>query len=74
MIVTIKTKDRKIEVSVKMLCVFACLLLTTVGAVGAVEPVKLIIDTDIGGGGCRDVDDVAAVCIGNALADMGEAE
>lgn len=37
-------------------------------------PVKLIIDTDIGGGGCRDVDDVAAVAIGNALADAGKAE
>ena len=37
-------------------------------------PVKLIIDTDIGGGGCKDVDDVAAVCIGNALADNGEVE
>lgn len=37
-------------------------------------PVKLIIDTDIGGGGCEDVDDVAAVCIAHALADNGEAE
>jgi inosine-uridine nucleoside N-ribohydrolase len=37
-------------------------------------PVKLIIDTDIGGGGCNDVDDVVAVCIANALTDLGEAE
>eukprot|EP01051_Picozoa_sp_SAG22_P010248 SAG22_NODE_910_length_6547_cov_2.044975_2_plen_109_part_00 len=37
-------------------------------------PVKLIIDTDIGGGGCNDVDDVVAVCIANALHDNGEAE
>jgi len=40
----------------------------------AAEPVKLIIDTDIGGGGCRDLDDVCAVCIANALHDRGEAE
>lgn len=26
---------------------------------------KLIIDTDIGGGGCKDLDDVCAVCIAN---------
>ena len=38
------------------------------------DPVRLIIDTDIGGGGCRDVDDVAAICIANALVDNGEAE
>ena len=31
-------------------------------------PVPLIIDTDIGGGGCKDVDDVAAVCMAHALA------
>ena len=37
-------------------------------------PVKLIIDTDIGGGGCNDVDDVVAVSIAHALADNGEAE
>ena len=29
--------------------------------------VPLIIDTDMGGGGCRDVDDVAAVCMASAL-------
>lgn len=45
----------------------ACVLSTT-------APVKLIVDTDIGGGGCRDVDDVAAICMANALADRGEAE
>ena len=43
-------------------------------AAWAAGPVKLIIDTDIGGGGCNDVDDVVAVCIANALADNGEAE
>jgi inosine-uridine nucleoside N-ribohydrolase len=37
-------------------------------------PVKLIIDTDIGGGGCNDVDDVVAISIANALQDNGEAE
>ena len=41
---------------------------TTRGA----QPVRLIIDTDIGGGGCNDVDDVVAVCIANALTDNGE--
>lgn len=40
----------------------------------AASPVKLIIDTDIGGGGCKDVDDVAAICVANALVDNGEAE
>ncbi len=36
--------------------------------------VPLIIDTDMGGGGCRDVDDVAAVCMASALQKSGEAE
>mmetsp|Transcript_55366 Transcript_55366/g.154214 ORF Transcript_55366/g.154214 Transcript_55366/m.154214 type:complete len:367 (-) Transcript_55366:65-1165(-) len=40
----------------------------------AVSPVPLIIDTDIGGGACRDVDDVAAICMANAMADNGEVE
>ena len=44
------------------------------GIASAAIPVKLIIDTDIGGGGCKDVDDVAAICIANALVDNGEAE
>jgi len=35
-------------------------------------PVRLIVDTDIGGGSCRDVDDVGAICMANALADNGE--
>jgi hypothetical protein len=39
-----------------------------------VPPVKLIIDTDIGGGGCNDVDDVVAVCIGHALEQRGDTE
>ena len=38
------------------------------------NPVKLIVDTDIGGGGCNDVDDVVAVSVANALADNGEAD
>ena len=38
----------------------------------AASPVKLIIDTDIGGGGCNDVDDVVAVSMANALMDNGE--
>mmetsp|Transcript_24038 Transcript_24038/g.76141 ORF Transcript_24038/g.76141 Transcript_24038/m.76141 type:complete len:193 (-) Transcript_24038:755-1333(-) len=31
----------------------------------------LIVDTDIGGGGCRDVDDVGALGVANALAGSG---
>lgn len=38
------------------------------------QPVPLIIDTDMGGGACHDVDDVVAVCMANALADRGEIE
>eukprot|EP00929_Paragymnodinium_shiwhaense_P101723 TRINITY_DN6488_c0_g1_i12.p1 TRINITY_DN6488_c0_g1~~TRINITY_DN6488_c0_g1_i12.p1 ORF type:complete len:256 (+),score=18.98 TRINITY_DN6488_c0_g1_i12:57-770(+) len=37
-------------------------------------PVKLIIDTDIGGGGCRDVDDIGALAVAHALADSGEVD
>lgn len=40
----------------------------------ATLPTALIIDTDMGGGGCRDVDDTIAVCLANALADNGEAQ
>ena len=40
----------------------------------AATPVPLIIDTDMGGGGCRDVDDVAAVCMASALHHRGEAK
>ena len=36
-----------------------------VSLLGVVSPaaVPLILDTDMGGGGCRDVDDVAALCM-----------
>ena len=50
----------------------APLMLCAVASTAA--PVPLIIDTDIGGGGCMDVGDVAAVCMAHALADNGEAE
>ena len=40
----------------------------------AAPPVKLVLDTDMGGGACRDVDDVVALCIAHALVDNGEAE
>ena len=33
----------------------------------AAAPTKLIIDTDIGGGGCNDVDDVVAISIASAF-------
>ena len=50
------------------------LLLVASPASASGSPTKLIIDTDIGGGACNDVDDVVAVAIGNALADNGEVE
>ena len=37
-------------------------------------PVKLIFDTDMGGGRCKDVDDVGTLCMLNALADNDEVE
>ena len=37
-------------------------------------PVRLILDTDMGGGPCQDVDDVGTLCMLHALADNGEAE
>lgn len=40
----------------------------------AVPPVPLIIDTDMGGGGCMDVDDVGALCMTHALVNSGEVE
>lgn len=52
----------------------ALLLVLALVALAVARPVHLIVDTDIGGGGCQDVDDIAAVCIANALADNGEAE
>jgi hypothetical protein len=51
----------------------AVFLVVCVGTRGA-APVKLIIDTDMGGGACMDVDDVAALCVAHALTDNGEAE
>eukprot|EP01063_Lacrimia_lanifica_P001415 TRINITY_DN10717_c0_g1_i2.p1 TRINITY_DN10717_c0_g1~~TRINITY_DN10717_c0_g1_i2.p1 ORF type:complete len:347 (+),score=77.54 TRINITY_DN10717_c0_g1_i2:655-1695(+) len=43
-------------------------------AAAAVGRTPLIIDTDIGGGGCMDVDDVAALAVAHALADKGEVD
>ena len=40
----------------------------------AAAPVKLILDTDMGGGACRDVDDVVALCTLHAMMDNGEVE
>ena len=48
--------------------------LLLVAAAAAGPPTKLIIDTDIGGGGCKDVDDVGAVCLAHAAADAGLVE
>ncbi|EOD15514.1 hypothetical protein EMIHUDRAFT_245775 [Emiliania huxleyi CCMP1516] len=55
----------------------ATLLLLLRGALGLgppAGPVRLILDTDMGGGACQDVDDVAALCMTHALADRGEVE
>jgi len=52
-----------------IMCVAVAVSLSSSAAV-----VPLIVDTDIGGGGCQDVDDVAALCMAHALADNGEAE
>ena len=38
----------------------------------AAAPVRLILDTDMGGGACRDVDDVVALCTLHAMMDNGE--
>ena len=35
---------------------------------------KLIIDTDMAGGGCQDCDDVGTLCMANAMADTGEVD
>lgn len=57
-----------------LLALLAAGWLATAAAAAAATATKLIIDTDIGGGGCNDVDDVVALCIANALDDLGEAE
>lgn len=38
------------------------------------SPLPLIVDTDMGGGGCNDVDDVVALSMTNALVDTGEVD
>ena len=40
----------------------------------AAAPVKLILDTDMGGGACRDVDDVVALCTLHAMMVNGLAD
>lgn len=57
------------------LVLLGCAAAARVAAVAvAVAVPGLIIDTDIGGGGCMDVDDVGALCIAHALADAGEVD
>ena len=43
-------------------------------AMSSTKPVKVILDTDMGGGGCQDCDDVGTLCAANAMADAGEIE
>ena len=47
-----------------------CMLFAPLGA----GPVRLILDTDMGGGPCQDVDDVGTLCMLNALQQNGEVE
>ena len=49
-------------------------MLALAAQAAAAAPVKLIFDTDFGGGTCQDVDDVGTLCMLNALMDNGEAE
>ena len=44
-----------------MLTTLVASVLASAAPPPAHAPVRLIIDTDIGGGGCNDVDDVVAV-------------
>ena len=60
--------SKKMKFSVLYLAYGSCLALAS-----ASSPL-LIIDTDFGGGGCADVDDVAALCSMHALADSGQVE
>ena len=50
------------------------LLIAPLATVLQAEPLKVILDTDMGGGHCIDVDDVGTLCMLNALADNGEVE
>ena len=50
------------------------MLLLASAAASRPAPVRLILDTDMGGGACRDVDDVVALCSLHALMDAGEVE
>ena len=55
----------------------ACLIVAWLAASLArrpTSPVRLILDTDMGGGACRDVDDVVALCTLHALMDNGEVD
>ena len=49
-------------------------IMLLVAAASVASPVRLILDTDMGGGACRDVDDVVALCTLHALMDNGEVE
>ena len=50
------------------------LALLALMAAPVISKVKLIIDTDMGGGDCPDVDDVGTLCMANAMVDAGEVE
>lgn len=50
--------------------VVTCIVLVTVGLASAKDPVKIIFDTDM----ASDCDDVGALAVLHALADLGEAE
>lgn len=54
-----------------------CVLVTACALLACLWPCptpRLIVDSDMGGGACRDLDDVVALCAANALADRKEVE
>ena len=58
----------------RMLAFCATVVAGTMATGGATSPLPLIVDTDMGGGGCNDVDDVVALSMTNALVDTGEVD
>ena len=57
-----------------MRCASVIGVLSLLSPTAAAAPLKVILDTDMGGGGCQDVDDVGVLSMANALADNGEIE
>ena len=56
----------------RLVGVSGVVLLLLLSPAASDAPTKVILDTDMGGGGCQDVDDVGVLCMANAMADYGE--